>query len=187
MPLTGFRRRKLNRMFEALDVDGDGVIRREDFEGRVAAVARMNGWAEGTPRYADYHRTCMEQWEGLAQMADANEDDQVTREEFLRSADVFLNDRESVRHYARGDVQLLFDAMDTDGDGRVTLDEYRRYLEVCGVDVRFAEVFFAHADLDENGRLIRREMADAVEDFLLGEDPAAAGSFLFGPLDDSWD
>lgn len=184
MPLTAFRRRKLNRMFDALDVDGDGVIRREDFERRVAAVAGVNGWSEDALQLAAYRRTCLDQWEGLAEMADADADDRVTREEFLRSAEVFLDDRESVRHYARGDVQLLFDAMDTDGDGRVTLDEYRRYLEVCGVDVRFAEAFFSHADLDDNGRLTRREMADAVEEFLLGEDADAAGSFLFGPLEE---
>src|SRR5262249_40174854 len=104
-------------------------------------------------------------------------------EELLRAAEVFLSDRESVRGYVRGDVQLLFDALDTDGDGRVTLDEYRRYLEVCGVKGSSAEAFFAHADLDENGRLTRREMADAVEEFLLGEDASAAGNYLFGPLE----
>jgi Ca2+-binding EF-hand superfamily protein len=180
--LTPLRIQKLNRMFDAMDVDGDGLIRREDFIHRVAEVARLNSWTDESPELAEYRRVSFEQWEGLRAMADADEDDQVTREELLRSAEVFLSDRVSVRTYARGDVQLLFDAMDMDRDGRVTLEEYRRYLEVCGVSAGSAEAFFAHVDLDENGRLSRREMSDAVEEFLLGEDPETPGNFLFGPL-----
>jgi Ca2+-binding EF-hand superfamily protein len=181
--LSPLRTQKLNRMFDALDVNRDGVIRREDFDHRVAEVARINGWPDDAPQLAEYRRVSLEQWEGLVTMADANEDREVTREELLQSAEVFLNDRVSVRTYARGDVQLLFDAMDTDRDGKVTLAEYRRYLEVCGVDASAADAFFAHVDLDENGRLSRREMSDAVEEYLLGEDPTTPGNFLFGPLD----
>jgi Ca2+-binding EF-hand superfamily protein len=124
------------------------------------------------------------EWHSLRETADLDENHRVTLGEFLRFADVFLADRDAVRAYARGDVQLLFDAMDLDGDGRISADEYRDYLRVCGADTRGADAFFAHADLDENGRITRDEMTHAMEEFLTSTDPASAGNRLFGPLDD---
>lgn len=183
MPLTPFQRRKLEKMFSVLDLDGDGYVERADYERRVQAFARLRGWEESDPVYARNLRFADEEWESLQESADADADDRVTREEFLRYAEVFLGDRDAVRAYARGDVQLLFDAMDGDADGKVTAAEYRAYLEVCGVDAAAADAFFAHADLNEDGFITRAEMAHAMEEFLLTEDPGAAGNFLFGPLD----
>lgn len=170
-------------MFDVLDVDGDGSIGEDDYTRRVNALARLRAWTDVTPAYLRSMRFALEEWQSLSETADVNEDGQVSREEFLRYADLFLEDRDAIRAYARGDVQLMFDAMDEDGDGRITADEYRAYLEACGVSVSAADAFFAHADLDEDGRITRSEMAHAVEEFLLSEDPDAAGNFLFGPLD----
>lgn len=182
MPLSAFQKQKLGRMFDVLDADGDGFVERSDYTGRVDAFARLQGWTEDAPEWARNRRFAVQSWEALAESADQDEDGRVSRAEFMRWADIFLDDRDAVRAYARGDVQLLFDAMDVDGDGRITEDEYRRYLEVCGVDTSAAAAFFAYADLDENGRVGRDEMSHAFEEFLLSENPRAAGNLLFGPL-----
>jgi Ca2+-binding EF-hand superfamily protein len=101
----------------------------------------------------------------------------------MRYADIFLDDRDAVRSFARGDAQLLFDAMDTDDDGSVSLQEYREYLQVCGIDTAVSADFFEYADLDRDGRITRAEMAHAVEEFLLSENPYAAGNHLFGAVE----
>jgi Ca2+-binding EF-hand superfamily protein len=183
MPLSPFHQRKFARMFEFLDLNRDGRVDRTDYVQRVAALARHCGWTEDAPAYRRNLAFALEEWDNLRQSADTNDDDGVSRAEFLRYADVFLTDRQAVRAYARGDAQLLFDAMDTDGDDRVTAAEYARYLEVCGADGSAAARFFSYADLDEDGRITRAEMAHAMEEFLLSEDEAAAGNYLFGPLD----
>ena len=182
MALSAFQKRKLARMFDVLDADGDEFVERSDYTRRVHAVARSEGWAADAPEYERNRRFALLSWEALAESADQDGDGRVSREEFMRWAEIFLDDRDAVRAYARGDVQLLFDAMDTSGDGRITEDEYRRYLEICGVDTSTAGAFFAYADLDENGRIGRDEMSHAFEEFLLSENPRAAGNFLFGPL-----
>ncbi len=184
MPLSPFRRRKLDMMFSVLDLDGDGFVEQADFTRRVEAFARMRGWEAGSEEYERNLRFALDEWENLRETADADEDHRVSRREFGRYGEVFLDDRDAVRAHARGDAQLLFDAMDSDGDGKVTADEYRVYLEVCGVDASAADAFFAHADLNEDGRITRAEMSHAVEEFLLSEDPAAGGNYLFGPLPD---
>jgi Ca2+-binding EF-hand superfamily protein len=183
VPLTPFQRRKLARMFSVLDVDGDGFVERADYTRRVEALARLRGWSQESPEYVRNLQHALDEWESLRESADADDDGHVTREEFLRYGDIFLDDREAVRSYARGDVQLLFDSLDTDGDGKVSAEEYSAYLQVCGVDASAAAAFFAHADLNEDGQITRTEMAHAIEEFLLSENPEAGGNFLFGPLE----
>ena len=182
MPLTPLRRRKLSRMFAVLDLDGDGFVGRADFLRRVEAFARLRGWGADAPEYLRNRNASLEEWQGLCQGADVDDDGRVSRDEFLAYADTFLADRDAVRAYARGDVQLLFDAMDTDGDGVISTDEYRAYLEVCGVETDAADAFFLHAALDRDGRITRTEMSHAMEEFLVSDDPRAGGNFLFGDL-----
>lgn len=184
MALTPFQKRKLSRMFDVLDVDGDGSVGRIDFTRRVEALARLRGWAPDGPEFARSLRFAHEEWDNLREGADADYDTRITRDEFLRHAEIFLDDRDAIRAWARGDVQLLFDAMDIDADGKLTLDEYRTWLQACGVDASAADAFFAHADLDEDGRISRAEMAHAFEEFLISENPGAGGNFLFGPVED---
>lgn len=182
MPLTPFQKRKLEKMFAMFDLNRDGRVEERDFAHRVEAVARARGW---DPESAEYRRNrsfALDEWENLRENAEVVDGGGVTLDAFLRWGEIFLGDREGVRAYARGDVQLLFDAMDTDGDERISADEYRTYLEVCGLDAAAADSFFAHADLDEDGRITRSEMTHAVEEFLLSEDPAAGGNFLLGPI-----
>jgi len=181
--LTSFQKRKLGRMFEVMDVDRDGFVDRADFTHRVGALAALRGWETDSAEYERNLGFSLEEWQNLCESADANQDARVSREEFLRWADIFLIDRDAVRAYARGDVQLIFDSMDVDGDGKLTVDEYSAYLEVCGVERSAADTFFAHADLNEDGHVTRAEMSHAMEEFLLSEDPAAGGNFLFGPLE----
>lgn len=183
MALTAFQKQKLSRLFEVLDVDRDGSVGQADYVRRVEAFARMRRWAPGSAEYVRNLQFALAEWQNLREDADVDDDRQITREEFLRYCEVFLDDRDAVRAYARGDVQLLFDAMDLDGDGRITVDEYRDYLTVCGVDPAAADPFFDHADLDRDGRITRQEMAHAFEEFLLSENPASGSNLLFGPLD----
>ena len=182
MPLTPFQKHKIRRLFAVLDVNRDGRVDRNDYIRRVQALARLSGWTEGSPEYERNLHSVLQEWESVRDSADLDDSGAVTVDEYLRYADIFLDDRDAVRAYARGDVQLLFDAMDADGDGAITVDEYRAYLQACGVEASAADVFFAHADLDEDGHITRKEMSHAVEEFLISEDPNAAGNFMFGPL-----
>ena len=169
-------------MFSVLDRDGDGLLRRADYVRRVENLALLCGWELDSPEYRRNLQFASEEWRSLCESADVDEDGVVTREEFRQYAEMFLGDRDAVRAYARGDVQVLFDSMDTDGDGKVSAAEYRTYLQTCEIDPAFADLFFAHSDLNEDGWISRAEMAHAVEEFWLSEDPDAGGNFLFGPL-----
>lgn len=183
MPLTPFQKRKIDRMFAALDLDGDGFIERSDYTDRVERVSRARRWRRDSPEYERNRHAALEHWDGLCEIADVDADGKVSRDEFQRYAEIFLDDRDAIRSYAHGDAQLLFDAMDTDSDDRVSAAEYRDYLAACGIDTAMADDFFDYADLDRDGFITRAELAHAVQEFLLSENPEAAGNYLFGALD----
>jgi Ca2+-binding EF-hand superfamily protein len=180
--LSPLLQRKLRRMFEIFDLDGDGRIAASDYLRRLDALAQLRGWDRSSPEYVRHLGRASEEWRNLMDTADTDEDRGVTWEEFIRFGEIFLDDADAVRAYARGDVQLLFDAMDADGDDRVTLDEYRTYLEVSGADASGADALFQHADRDGDGRMTRDEMARAFEEYLLSDEPDAPGNHFFGPL-----
>lgn len=183
MALTPFQMRKLARLFDAMDVNRDGRVERADFVRRVEALARLRGWEPSSAPWARNLEIALDEWQNLRESADVPENGSVSREGFLRYAEVFLGDRDAIRAWARGDVQLMFDAMDVDGDGRITKEEYRLYLEACGLDASGADIFFAHADLNEDHRVTRAEMTHAVEEYLVSDDPTSSSGYLFGPLD----
>lgn len=183
MSLTPLRARKLSTIFSILDLNDDGIIERGDFLRRVNGFSALRGWSDDSPEYLRNAAYSLEEWKNLRETVDVDEDGTVTRDEYLKFGEVYLSDLDAVRAYARGDIQLLFDAMDLDGDDRVSAAEYREYLEVCGADPSGADEFFAHADRDRDGKITRAELAHAFEEFLLSDDPDARGNFLFGVVD----
>src|SRR5690606_12717973 len=133
MPLTPFQKHKIRRLFSVLDVNRDGRVDRNDYVRRVQALAKLSGWAEGSPEYERNLHYVLQEWESVRDSADLNDSGAVTVDEFLRYADIYLDDPDAVSAYARADVQLLFDAMDTDADNAITVNECRAYLKACRV------------------------------------------------------
>ncbi len=93
--------------FEALDADGDGRVSEEEFFS--APAARFTDADENGDGFLDIEeaRNAGRRNQGgpLFARADSNDDGQVTREEF----DAGFDD--------------LFDTLDSDGDGVITVDE----------------------------------------------------------------
>lgn len=86
-----------------------------------------------------------EPWLSDFRRADVNDTGGVSRVELDRSH------AQSLQH-----LRTNFDAVDTDRDGHVTLDEYRRFLSQRGHDD--FSVQFRKADLNDSGGLSRREL-----------------------------
>ena len=55
-------------------------------------------------------------------LIDQNEDDYLTREELLNAARTYGDDKEST---TEEEIDLLIKLLDTDGDGRISWDEYQ--------------------------------------------------------------
>ena len=77
-------------------------------------------------------------------------------------------------------ARTVFDAMDADGDGTISVDEHRAFLRAYGVDDASASEHFARFDTDGDGSISRAEFEVLVVDFFQSNDPEAPGSWLWG-------
>ena len=177
--LTPLQQRKLRYLFSLDDADQDGAVERTDYERIADRLATSVGRAPGTPGYAQVHEGYLGVWATLDRLADTNRDGKVALDEYLAAyADILAELGASARSMG----QVLFELADADGDGRIAEREHLALLGAYGVADAAARESFRRLDQDGDGFICKDEYMQAAEDFFASDDPAAPGTWLFGPL-----
>jgi Ca2+-binding EF-hand superfamily protein len=178
--LSEVQQRKLTRLFNLLDTDHDGVITRADYQARIDRLSAASGQAAGSAEHEALERGHMNDWQRTRSFADVNRDQQVVLPEFLAANESLLSDREEFAAHGGTLVAITIGLVDTDGDGHVGAEEFRRTIEGYGLSAEEAQTALARLDRSGDGRLSREELAQAVEEFFFSADPEAPGNWLLG-------
>jgi Ca2+-binding EF-hand superfamily protein len=181
--LTDFQLKKLPKMFALNDNNGDGVITQEDFEEAARVLGRFRGLEPGTPAYEEMTRTVMARWDNLRAECDANGDNRVTLEEWLAHWDEVLSTEGEYDRVGKPISAAVARALDTDGDGQISPQEYAQWISRWGVDEMAARECFARLDLNGDGQLSQEEFVTLVAQFFQSSDPSSPGNWLLGPPD----
>ncbi len=171
-----FQERKLKNMFAALDADSDGYLREKDFRALVARWSRLPGVDPGTELRARVEALLMGWWAALLEAGDANGDGSVDLGEVLLLVDRLPAMVADVTSTA----DTLFDAVDADGDGRISPEEHRRLVETWNGQPVDMTGIFALLDLNGDGHLSRTEFAMLWRQFWISDDPKEPGNWLCG-------
>lgn len=182
--LTDFQKQKMRKLFDFWDHNNSGRLEKADYEEIARRIAAERGWARTSPEYASTYNTVMTNWAQLEHYADANNDNIITIEEWLAYCTSLINDVSAYRMNAMELMMALLNAVDRDGDGLLTLEDYRMWFRIYDADPAQAERAFQRMDTDGNGTLSIDEMINALNDFYFSNAPSAPGNFLFGDLDD---
>ena len=178
--LTDFQRKKLSRLFDVLDTDGNKQLEREDYTRVIANLARIHGWAPGSPPYAQAEELYLTIWDNLQMLADQNSDKKVGLEEFLQFHAQMLNTPELYEQITVGTLDLLFDAFDRDQDGTLSRDDFRDFFDAYGIRGKVADEAFQKLDTSGDGQISKEEALERVKEYYFSDDPNAAGNWLFG-------
>lgn len=173
---SAFQERKLKGMFTAFDADGDGYLREDDFRALTSRWSRLPGVGPGTELRARVEAVMMGWWAALQETGDANGDGTVDLAEVLALVDLLPGRVADVT--ATADV--VFDAVDTNGDGRISPDEHRRLVETWNGEPVDMTGVFALLDPNGDGYLDRAEFALLWRQFWTSDDPAEPGNWLCG-------
>lgn len=172
-----FQRRKIAGVFDAMDVDGDGLLTAEDFEAVTERWVGIRGWEPGSADYDRMRSIMMGWWESLLATSEQNRDDKVSLDEVLLVVDQLGSMDAEVMATADG----MFDAIDENGDGLIGLDEHKQVVKAWkGSDVGVEEVF-PQLDLNGDGSLSRAEFGELWAEFWRGDDPSSPAQWVFGP------
>ncbi|WP_090047869.1 EF-hand domain-containing protein [Lentzea fradiae] len=164
--------RKISFVFRAMDGDGDGVLRRSDFDLLADRWAAVRGGAHEERM----RETLRAWWEALYATSDQDGDGGVTASELMSAVD---GDGTMIDLVVATAV-AMFEAVDSDGDGRVSEAEYAQLVRAWtgGTSVHA----FARLDLDGDGYLSKQEFARHWLEFWAGDDEDAPGTYVFGEV-----
>ncbi|MEV5573353.1 EF-hand domain-containing protein [Spirillospora sp. NPDC052269] len=181
--MSDLRTRKFQQWFQGADVDGDGVLSREDIVQIAERAVEAKGIPPNSPHARQLNESMDRFWMEIIAPYDADGDDAVDAAEMTEGFHAALTDRSRYSEQIKWVADLVFDLGDSDRDGLITLAEFS---QVFGAGMRVpdtdcAAVFGRLAASGADG-LGRPEYHDAVVEFFYGDDPKAPANHLFGRI-----
>jgi Ca2+-binding EF-hand superfamily protein len=173
-----FRLAKYRDYFGCLDHNGDGCLRREDFDAFVDRLCNELGWSKGGRAHDALKRAHLDFFDGMCARMDEDDDGCISLSEFegffLTAA---RDQRVGVPRWALEHVRAMFAAMDLNKDGTVSPGEYGAYLRALGSNASPA-MAFRNLDVDGNGVLDLDEVEALYVEWLRVGKPEARGNVL---------
>ncbi|MCX4856239.1 EF-hand domain-containing protein [Streptomyces canus] len=174
--------RRYDRTFDLLDHDGNGVLEEKDFTGLTEAIARATGVPQGSAKEETLLKEWRNCWHTLLELADANGDGEISREEFQQAMAEAYGDHAKLKERLTPGLEASFAAIDADDDEVATVEQYEVYLTAWGLEPAQARAARGLLDADGDGRFTCQEFVNGWTEFLLGEDAEGSVGALLGPL-----
>ena len=172
--------RKMRTRLTRLDINKDGYISREDYKLMGKKLAEYSGMTE------EQVEATTKEFLKVADAINLKEGVKIPLEEAAKKAsESFLSmSSEEAKALVKDTHNLLFDAIDTNKDGHISVKEFKVYLKVAIPDISEDEV--AHSfdiiDTDKNGEISREEFMTAAQDFILGVEETELTKAFYGRL-----
>jgi Ca2+-binding EF-hand superfamily protein len=179
MPMSPLRRRKLDRAFEVLDVDGTGFASEEQSVRLGHEFARVSGYADTGPELERLTASIREAWRSLR---DGHPVTPLDRDAFANqlAADLVHYPAKVVRLIGQL-TNVVFSMTDRDNDGKITKAEVIRFsTTVSKVTLDEAEMAWNKTDAIGAGHLDYETCLKAFTEFVMSEDPEASGNWFLG-------
>lgn len=181
--LSGLQQRKLAKLFAVYDIDKNGVLQESDYQRLVKSLSDLQGWQPGSPGYDKLHDNFVKNiWSHVQEHADTDRDNQVTMREWFDYHEQMLASKESYESDVATRAALVFEALDVDGNGEYTVEDFARFYRAYGIDESLAEATFRKLDRNGNGELSPDEIQPLCWEFYYSEESEAPGNYFFGPF-----
>lgn len=181
--LSDFQTKKVLRVFNILyDRNDDGVIAKDDFLIAIDKFVSVLGWPKDGDQYNKGKDTLLLIWDDLKKYADENQDDKVSKDEWVQ---MWSDCLQSVKHgkpfpeWQQRFMQFMFEVNDKSGDNEIDIDEYTTvWNKSYGIPVEECrEAFHKISD----GKNITREVFEMLWiEYFVSNERAARGNYLFG-------
>jgi len=180
---TDLQDKKFNYVFTWFDQNGDGVITYDDME-KIAKL--FTDLAEDQKNKDAMYKGFMNWWQLLL---DGREDkseaagDKIANKEFIRIMYAVVIAPGNFEKAVGFIVDGLLGALDKDGNGSLSQDEYIGMYNALGIPPTTSSEAFKRLDRDGSGEISHKEFQQALFEYYLSADPEAPGNWLLGSMD----
>ena len=165
-----------------LDINKDGYISREDYELMGRKIAEYSGMTK------EQTESCYKEFTKVADALSLKPGVKTPLEKASQQASKWIlsNTPERQKANLHSNHSLLFDAIDTNKDGHISLKEFKVYFKVIAPATSEAEAAHSFNTIDANksGEISREEFLAAAEDFFNGVEETELSKVFMGPLID---
>ncbi|XP_069674945.1 calexcitin-2 isoform X2 [Periplaneta americana] len=181
--MSDFRRKKLLHVFNVFfDVNHSGTIEKKDFELAVERICKARGWKESDPKHTETKDILFKVWDGLRQKADANQDGQVSHEEWVTMWDDYAKNPDQALGWQNQYMNFMFELEDSSGDGTIDEEEFKSLCVSYGLSPDESTEAFGKFTSNNTVEITREVFADLWKQFFASEDPNAPGNYIFGKV-----
>jgi Ca2+-binding EF-hand superfamily protein len=181
--LSEIMEKKLTKHFQFQDLDQDGFVEKADWEQCARNLAEIRDWKPESPEYNNILTKHVQIWTNFWKPADGDDDGKVSLKEYLELADGQRKKSFFSLDLIADLFGAIFEIIDLDGDGKITVHDYKQYFKAWGLDEALAEQAFPRLDLSGDGRLSRSIFIQFGSNFFMADEPNVPGNWLFGPLE----
>lgn len=173
--------KKFNYVFTWFDQNGDGWLTRDDFEKMAELFTAMAAEHDLENKEA-MKKAFMHWWDLMLQAREGTPGEKIGKEEFVRIMNSSVIAPENFENAVGGIADGLIRALDRDGNGSLSKEEYVRMYDALGVPPATSTEAFKRLDRDGSGELSYAEFRQAIVEFYLSADPNAPGNWLLGAM-----
>lgn len=181
MALAEIQKRKLKVAFKIYDFDRNGVLDKQDLERAAVQTSKIKDLEVGSTEEKKVESVYTIGWDELKGVADADNNGEVTLDEWYVFFDGLINDQNKLEQFLQAGATKLLPNLDSDGDGKITREDYKEFIfsfnELGKSD---AVTAFQKLDTNGDGFLTPEELKNHFRDFYLSTDENTPGNWLFG-------
>lgn len=177
---------RIERLFKMYDANHDGSWTLQDFTDHVDKLAVLRGQPPDAPAYQALRQTLEAWWEQM-RAVDNDNDGRLSQAEVYAFADGLISmAQQAVASDAPWPltpwIDSLYGVIDANSDQRITLQEYRDWLDATGISADMdVESAFRGFDKNHDDSLSRDEFIKVSRQFWTNPSPQTPGARWIGP------